>query len=260
MFDIGVNLTNGRYKGKLQQLLDDSRDHGVGGMIAIGTSVKESLASAKIAEEHPGYVFATAGVHPHDAKTLNQEGLKTLKSLLQQPHVVAVGEMGLDFNRNFSTPEDQEWAFAAQLELNRDFQKPLYLHERDAYTRQMEILRAHRNCFEHGVTHCFTGTREALFGYLDLGLHIGVTGWICDERRAGDLVNLVKEIPRDRLLVETDSPFLMPRSIKPRPRNNTNFPWFVREVIRIVALYRGETEEDVRGYTAENARRLFQTG
>jgi len=265
MIDIGVNLTPKLFQTKnpssqeaeLAKFVTQCQSERLSAMIAIGTSVKESLRAALQARQYPGYIFATAGVHPHDAKHLDGAGKKELEQLIQSPEVVAVGEMGLDFNRNFSPPEIQESVFAFQLDLNRTDQKPLYLHERDATSRQIEIMQAHRNCFTSGVMHCFTGNKDTLKRYLDLGLHIGITGWVCDERRGVDLVEAVKYIPADRLLAETDSPYLLPRTLRPKPRHGRNQPWYVREVIRRIAEIRGVNIEEMTAVTQSNAKALF---
>ena len=132
----------------------------------------------------PGYIYATAGVHPHHAKDLTEEGLKHLDVLLQRGDVVAIGECGLDFNRNFSPREDQERAFEMQLELAASVRKPVFLHERDASTRLLEFVGRYRDRIVDGVVHCFTGTRDELRAYLDMDLHIGITGWCATKNGA----------------------------------------------------------------------------
>ena len=265
MIDIGVNLTPKLFHKKhasspevgLTEFVAQCRSEGLSAMIAIGTSVKESLRAILHARQYPGYIFATAGVHPHDAQHLDAEGKKELEQLIHLPEVVAVGEMGLDFNRNFSPPDVQESVFAYQLDLNRAVNKPLYLHERDATSRQIEIMQAHRSCFTSGVMHCFTGDKDRLRLYLDLGLHIGITGWVCDERRGMELVEAVRYIPADRLLAETDSPYLLPRTLRPRPKHGQNQPWYVREVIRRIAEIQDVSVDEMLAVTRSNAKALF---
>src|SRR5699024_9838431 len=155
--------------------------------------------------------FATAGIHPHNARFHDADANAKLKTLLATPEVACAGEMGLDFNRDFSPRADQEKAFEAQLALAAEVGKPVFLHERDAHARFLAILRKWRDRLPAAVVHCFTGNREALYAYLDLDCHIGVTGWVCDERRGNELASLVPAIPDDRLLLETDAPYLIPR-------------------------------------------------
>ncbi len=266
MIDIGVNLSPKLFSKKnpgseeqaLAEFVMECRSQGLTGMIAIGTNLKESRRAIQQAAQHTGYIYATAGVHPHDAKNLDSNGEQELKSLINKPEVVAIGEMGLDFNRNFSPPPVQESVFAFQLDLNRTILKPLYLHERDAIERQIEILQAHKECFNSGVMHCFTGNKDSLRRYLDMGLHIGITGWVCDERRGMDLVEAVKYIPLDRILTETDSPYLLPRTLRPKPKHGRNQPWYVKEVIRQIAAIRGVTSEEILIASMNNAKTLFK--
>ncbi|OZG73832.1 Mg-dependent DNase [Hahella sp. CCB-MM4] len=265
MIDIGVNLSSKLLQNKqglstfdsLQQLVDTCKDQGMTGLIAIGTSLKQSIQAIEYARLHPGFIHATAGIHPHDAKDLDEAGRKALTSLITAPEVVAVGEMGLDFNRNFSPPPVQEEVFEFQLDINQHQRKPLYLHERDALQRQLEILRAHRNCFDSGVVHCFTGDKDSLRQYLDMGFCIGITGWVCDERRGSDLVEAIPYLPLERLLIETDSPYLIPRTLRPKPKSGRNQPWFVSEVARKVAELKNLSLEEVIAVTTGNAQELF---
>ena len=171
--------------------------------------------------------------------------------------MVAVGETGLDFNRNYSPPEAQERAFEAQLGLAERTGLPLFLHERDAAARMLAMLRSLRASWRGGVIHCFTGGREALFDYLDLGLHIGITGWVCDERRGLELRELVNEIPADRLLLETDAPYLLPRNLYHPPKNGRNEPQFLPHIAEFAAMQRGVSAALLAQQTTANAKALF---
>lgn len=258
LVDIGLNLGSDRYDRDRQDVLARGIAAGVGRVILTGTSLAGSATVVRLAREHAPYCLATVGVHPHEASSLDEAGLDGLRALLHEPGVVAVGETGLDFNRNFSPPEDQERAFLLQIGLAWESGLPLFLHERDASATQLAILRATRNDWTGGVLHCFTGAREALFSYLDLGLHIGITGWICDERRGQELAALVKEIPADRLLLETDGPWLIPRDLPSLPKDRRNEPAFLPHIAATVARLRGEPLEDVVAATTANAKRLFR--
>lgn len=267
LIDIGVNLSNARFDNDRGELLERARDAGVEKLILTGTSISESehvvALCSEYAERFPEMLYATAGIHPHDAKSLNSESIATLKALATQPCVVALGEMGLDFNRNFSNPAAQEKAFEAQLELAVTLQLPVFLHERDAADRQLQILRVYRDHLSDAVLHCFTGTREALYGYLDLDLHIGITGWICDDRRGEALQKLVVDIPRQRLMVETDAPYLSPKNLPknqlPYPISGSrNEPCALPFIVRTIAHHREETAEQVARQTTANATRFFR--
>ena len=251
--DIGANLTHSAFQQDLAEVIERARSAGVARLIVTGTAVDESLAAARLADRYG--LYATAGVHPHHARDCGPSTIPALREIAAHPRVVAIGECGLDFNRNYSPHPDQEKWFVAQLELGLELGKPLFLHSRDAHPRFSEILRHHR--VEKAVAHCFTGEKEELRAYLDLGLHIGITGWICDERRGRHLVELVRDIPRDRLLLETDSPYLTPRDLRPQPKARRNEPSFLPHICRAVARALGRPAEEVAGDTTRNALAFF---
>ena len=255
--DIGANLTHSAFRDDLDAVLGRAHGAGVTAIVVTGTTVEESRRAAALAERHPGRLHATAGVHPHHARECGPDTIPALRALAAQPAVVALGECGLDFNRNYSPHPDQERWFVAQLELACELAKPLFLHSRDAHPRFAEILQAHRGRLPRAVAHCFTGGRDELRAYLDLGLYVGVTGWICDERRGALLLELVREIPRDRLVVETDAPYLTPRDLHPQPRARRNEPAFLPHVVRRIALALGRPADEIAAETARNARELF---
>jgi TatD DNase family protein len=254
LVDIGANLTHSAFRADLDAVLSRARDAGVRTIVVTGTAVEESRAAAALAQSREG-LFATAGVHPHHARECDAGTIPALREIAQRPRVMAIGECGLDFHRNYSPHPDQEKWFVAQLELAAELELPLFLHSRDAHPRFAEILRAHRP--RRAVAHCFTGTREELRAVLDLDLYVGITGWICDERRGRHLVELVREIPRDRLLLETDAPYLVPRDLVPQPKARRNEPAFLPHILRAVARALGRPAEDIAAETAANARRLF---
>jgi len=264
LIDIGVNLTNPRFAADLDAVLERALAAGVTGVIVTGTSLAGSREAVALCRAHgqrfPGLLYATAGIHPHEAASCNPEALAALAAVIRDNPgtVVAVGETGLDFNRNFSPPEAQVAAFEQQLELAMATGLPLFLHERDAHHRQLDILRAAGNSLPPGVIHCFTGDRRSLDNYLELGLQVGITGWLCDERRGLELQGMVAAIPRNRLLVETDAPYLLPRTLRPRPKNNRNEPAYLPAVVEMLAACRRESVADIASATTANARRLFR--
>ncbi|RTE67659.1 hydrolase TatD [Amphritea opalescens] len=255
--DIGVNLTDSAFDADRETVIDEAMKAGVGRMLVTGTTADESEQAAALCQQYPGQLFCTAGVHPHYSKDFSADVRSTLVALLKQPQVLAVGETGLDFNRNFSTPEQQIWAFEQQLELASDTALPLFLHERDAHKQQIEMLRQYRDTISGGVAHCFTGSRAELYNYLDLDLYIGITGWICDERRGRELLDLVKEIPADRLLLETDAPYLLPRNLKPKPKSRRNLPAYLPHILQEVASARSCDAPTLAEQTELNGQRLF---
>jgi|SRR5215471_10545120 len=258
LIDIGANLAHRAFASDLPGTLDRARKAGVQSIIVTGGNLATSKAAAALASQHPGFLFSTAGVHPHDSgKCSNDQVESMVKKLCEEKQVVAIGECGLDFNRDFSPRPEQGRRFEKQLQLACELGKPLFLHERDAHKRFIEIVTPYRSHFECGVVHCFTGTKQQLRGYLDLGLHVGITGWICDESRGAELRDSIRDIPIDRLMIETDAPFLMPRNA-PGHGRKANEPAFLTYVLRMVSKCCGLPEEEVAARTTTNARRFFK--
>ncbi len=259
LIDTAVNLTDKRFNDDREQVIERARRGGIRAQIVTGTSLEASMKARELAAQYPD-LFATAGVHPHVARDFTSETASQLKELLTSPEadMRAVGETGLDFNRDFSPRGDQERAFVAQLELAVETGMPVFLHQRDAHERFLPILRDFRERLSAAVVHCFTGTREELFDYLDLDCHIGITGWLCDERRGGTLRELVPNIPRERLMIETDSPWLIPRNLaEPPPVRGRNEPALLPEVLRQLAHCRNVPAEELAAATFDNSCRFF---
>jgi TatD DNase family protein len=258
LVDIGANLTNKAFSGDLPAVLQRAKDNGVTNIVVTGTSTRESGSARDLAEQHPGFLHATAGVHPHNAKDCDTTTLATLRELAASPRVVAIGECGLDFNRDFSPrPVQSEW-FEKQVELAVELEMPLFMHERDAGTAMVEILARHRDKMVAGVVHCFTGDEATLDAYLALDLHVGITGWICDERRGAHLHDLVAKIPLDRLMLETDAPYLTPRTIRPKPKSRRNEPAFLPHVLATVSQCLDLPESTVAAATTKTSVQFFQ--
>ncbi len=257
LIDIGVNLTSKQYRSDVDDVIARAQDAGVARMIVTGTTLEASHRARELAQTRAGVLWSTAGVHPHDAKELGAPQLDDLAALSRTPEVVCVGECGLDYNRNFSPPDKQREAFEAQLELAASVSKPVFLHERDAHDDFRRILANARASLTGMVVHCFTGTVEQAEAYLELGAHLGITGWICDERRGQSLVEAVSAIPDDRLLVETDAPFLLPRDLRPKPSSRRNEPRHLPHIVDVIARHRGQAPEEIAALSWDNASRLF---
>jgi len=257
LVDIGANLTHPAFGEDLPEVLARARAAGVETILVTGTSIGESRRALELSQAHPQTIHATAGIHPHHARECDAATIAALRELARNPRVLAIGECGLDFNRNYSPHPDQEKWFVAQLELAIELKKPLFLHSRDAFPAFSDLLKTRRNELPRAVAHCFTGEKAELHAYLDLGLHIGITGWICDERRGRHLLELVGEIPADRLLLETDSPYLTPRDLRPQPKARRNEPAFLPHILRAVARALRRPAEEVAVETTRNARRFF---
>ncbi|MBU2712538.1 TatD family hydrolase [Zooshikella harenae] len=235
LIDIGVNLADKSFANDREEVLARAKKAGVKTLIITGTSVNGSEKALELANQYDDTCFATVGIHPHDAKQANAKSINQLRSLATDKKAVALGEMGLDFNRDFSPRPQQEKVFIQQLELACELKLPVFLHERDADQRMQAILKDYRDHLINGVIHCFTGQKHVLFNYLDLDLHIGLTGWICDERRGQHLLKLIPSIPSNRLMVETDAPYLLPRTLNPKPKSRRNEPAFLPEVVKTIA-------------------------
>ena len=254
-FDSGANLTNGKLFRDIDSVLSRARAAGVEKILVIGTNLTESINAIALCERYPDQLLATVGIHPHDAAQAPDNFAEQLRHLAQHPSVVAIGECGLDFNRNYSPPATQRKVFEAQLQLAAELKLPVYLHERDAHTEQCELLTRYQTDIPRMLTHCFTGGKKELAPYLELGCYIGITGWLCDERRGVELQQAVLDIPPDKLLLETDAPFLAPRHVRPRPKQNE--PCYLPAIGEFLAQLRQQEVSQIAAQTWQNSRRFF---
>ncbi|MCV2884585.1 TatD family hydrolase [Aestuariibacter sp. AA17] len=252
-FDIGVNLSDPRLSET--STITNAFTAGVECMVGIGTSVEESRLANQRAVEYPNRVFSTAGIHPHYAKDATPRFIDDLRQLASQPSVIAVGECGLDYNRNFSPKVDQLRVFEAQLALACELKLPVFLHERDAFDDQIMLLKMYQKDLVGGVAHCFTGTREEMLVYLELGLYIGITGWVCDDKRGQALQSAVKCLPLDRIVLETDAPYLFPKTLKPKSR--TNVPANLPHIAKYVAALMEVDVPNLQNAAWQNTLSLF---
>jgi TatD DNase family protein len=257
LIDIGANLTHSSFAHDLPEVLARAAAAGVTELVVTGADAEGSRAALALARAHPRRLFATAGVHPHHASAYDADVEALLRELHAAPEVVAVGETGLDYHRNFSPREAQRFAFERQLELAAACGKPLFLHQRDAHADFLSCLDNVRGRIGRAVVHCFTGEKQELIDYLERDFYVGITGWICDERRGAHLRELVKLIPPDRLLLETDAPYLLPRTLKPMPSHRRNEPAFLAHICAEVARDRGEDVAVTAAHTAAAAKTFF---
>ncbi len=258
LIDIGCNLTHDSFDGDRGAVLERAHAAGVVQMIVTGASEAGSRKALDLAQTHPGELYATTGVHPHLASEYTGETDALLRALSGEGRVVAVGETGLDYFRDFSPRDVQREVFQRQLHIGIDSGKPLFLHMRDAHDDFHAMLREVRTQLADVVVHCFTGSRDEMRQYLELDCHIGITGWICDERRGTHMQEYMKDIPADRLLVETDAPYLKPRNLRPKVKTHRNEPAWLPWIVGTLAACRGETPEFVAERTTANARRFFR--
>ena len=258
LIDIGANLTHDSFDHDRDAVLQRARDAGVARMVITGASREHSPKALALAQAHPGELFATAGVHPHHAVEYTDECDAQMRALHAHAEVVAVGECGLDYFRDFSPRPAQRRAFERQLQIGADTGKPLFLHQRDAHADFMAMMKNFERKLGPAVVHCFTGRREELFDYLDRDWHVGITGWLCDERRGQHLRDLVRHIPPERLMIETDAPYLLPRTVKPPPSHRRNEPMYLAHIVEELARDRGEDVAVTAAATTATANAFFR--
>ena len=257
LVDIGANLTHEAFHGDLEAVLARAGEAGVTQLVITGADEAGSREALELARRYPDALRATAGVHPHAAAQASEGVMKTLRTLADHALVTAVGEAGLDFNRDLSPRAQQESLFERQLELAAELGLPVFAHERDAHTRLVELLAPWRPHLPAIVIHCFTGTRDELDAYLELDCHIGLTGWVCDERRGEHLLEFIDRVPAGRLMVETDAPYLLPRDLRPKPRSRRNEPAYLPHIVERIAVARGESPAALAEHTTATARAFF---
>jgi TatD DNase family protein len=258
LIDIGANLTHDSFDRDRDEVIARALAAGVRRMIVTGATRDGSVQACALAHAHPGVLYATAGIHPHHATEFDSTAAELLRELAQQPDVVAVGECGLDYFRNFSPVKAQREAFAGQLAIAAAVGKPVFLHQRDAHDDFAAILREQISSLSGGVAHCFTGGPAEMDEYLAMGLYIGITGWVCDERRGHNLQAAIPSLPLDRLLLETDAPYLVPRDLPRKLPGRRNEPAILPHVLKTVAELMRRDISDVAAAASKNAELLFR--
>jgi len=241
----------------LDAVIERADKAGVKQIIVTGTSIEDSSQAIRLCRQYPDQLLCTVGVHPHHASDWMPESAGNLRDLADSACVRAVGETGLDFYRNFSPQDAQIEAFGRQLELAITLNKPVFSHQRNAHPVFIDILREYRDNLINIVVHCFTDNRVALFDYLDLDCHIGITGWICDERRGTELAQLVKYIPDNRLMAETDSPYLLPRNLPQKPASRINEPAYLPHIIKSIAHFQNRPADQVAAECLKTSQLFF---
>ncbi|VDN52960.1 unnamed protein product [Dracunculus medinensis] len=255
-----------------------AKQAGLQKIIVTGTNLEISEKAKNLASLHPGFLYFTAGIHPHDAKTFDENSYYALEQLCADQRCVAVGECGLDYNRNFSTPDVQKVVFEKQVKLACSIKKPLFVHQRDAHVDVLNILAKFKETLPPTVIHCFTGTSNEAVDCINNGYYIGLTGFLWKDRSENGVKNALmnRKIPLDRLVLETDSPFMypkindknIPKNIKDRISShsrklhqfssfNRNEPSALAAICDLVAAYLDEDPIKVAQITSENARNIF---
>ena len=252
-FDAGVNLLDKRFDAN--DIIARAKENGVDNLCIITTHPDEWSEAEALYQRFPDSCCYTIGVHPHNAKVVNAEHYSLLEKFAQKPGCVAIGECGLDFNRDFSPRDIQKQVFEAQLIIAKALDLPVFLHERDAFNDQIQLLKKYNSCIRGGIAHCFTGNEAQVKAYLSLGLYIGVTGWFCDEKRGDALRGAVKQIPLDKIILETDAPYLFPKTLKPRKRNNE--PAYLPHIAEQLSNYLNVDNDKLQSSSYANTCKLF---
>ena len=255
--DIACNFTHQAFDKNLQKVIEDSVKAGIEKFVVTCSSLKDLERIKEIKSRYKESIFITAGIHPHCAKEIHQIEHSKIKEEILKLKPNAIGETGLDFNRNFSSPLDQLASFILHLETATDAKLPLYLHQRDAHDDFFGTLKELHTSDNNFVVHCFTGNKKELTDYLDMGGYIGITGWICDYRRNQDLNEAIRYIPLDKLMVETDCPYLLPKNLTPKPKKNLNYPYHLPHIVKEIANIRNESEELIAEHAYENTMKFF---
>ena len=257
MIDIGVNFTNKRFDKDRSDIIQRAKKNKVSGFLVTGTNIEESKKALDLCQQFPNYLNCTAGVHPHDADHVSANYLEEITELARHHQVKAIGECGLDFNRNFSAPEQQLQVFQQQIDLAVVLKLPLFLHQREAFEPWLELLKPALGKVPAMVSHCFTGNKKELERCLAADMYIGITGWLCDERRGQELRDIIKYIPLNRLMIETDAPYLTPRNIRPKPKSSRNEPSYLPYVVQTYAELTGLSSEIIIQQSTINAQKVF---
>jgi TatD DNase family protein len=257
LIDIGVNFTNKRFDKDRSEVIQRAINNGISALLVTGTNIEESKKALALCQQFPHYLACTAGVHPHDADHVSANYLEEITELASYPHVKAIGECGLDFNRNFSTPEQQLVVFEHQIALAITLELPLFLHQRDAFEPWFGLLKPALGKVPAMVSHCFTGNKQELDRCLAADMYIGITGWLCDERRGQGLRDIIQHIPLNRLMIETDSPYLTPRTVRPKPKSGRNEPAYLPYVVKAYAEITGLSSQEIIEQSRVNAQQVF---
>ena len=255
--DIACNFTSERFDKDLDKVIDTAITNKITKFGLICSRLSDLNKLLKIYDQYSKNMFFTIGTHPHHANEINHDYLKKLIDAVKKNNPHAIGETGLDFFRNLSTYEEQIFAFEEQIKIAIDMNKPLFLHQRDSHDDFIKILRKYSSDINKAVVHCFTGTQQQLDDYLELDCYIGVTGWICDAKRNVELRKTIKNIPLERLVIETDCPYLIPKNLPDKPKNNRNEPSNLNHIVNEITKLMDIDKDILRKQTFRNTKSFF---
>ena len=255
--DIACNFTHESFKDNLNEVITNAEHEGVEKFVLLSASLADLELIKEIQIYAPEKFFITAGIHPHHATEILDSNYDDLLDRLESINPNAIGETGLDYFRNISPPDVQKKSFSMHIEIAKELSLPLYLHQRNAHDDFIRAIKENRNNFPKFIVHCFTGTQKELDEYLELGAYIGLTGWICDANRNIDLRQSIKNIPIDRMMIETDCPYLIPRNLPNKPKKNINEPKYLPHIANEIANLIGVEIDELKLATRNNAINFF---
>ena len=258
LFDIACNFSSERFDNDLEEVIQKAKNNNVTKFLVVSASLKDTEKVYRIYRDNKDSCFFTIGVHPHHANEFDSLSSEEMIKLIKEYKPHSVGETGLDFFRNISSYEKQIFAFEQQIKIAIKTNLPLFLHQRDAHDDFMKIISKYKNDIPKAVVHCFTGTQKELDDYLEMGFHIGLTGWICDERRNVDLRKSLINIPIEKLMIETDCPYLIPRNLKDKPKNNRNEPSYLPHIANEIASLINIDISELTNTTYKNSMNFFK--
>ena len=256
LIDIGANLTHPQLYNQLDEIVSNIIASETDSVIITSSTIEDTIIALDIIEKYPKIFYTTAGYHPHNAKDFNIEHIKLITSYCKNNKVVAIGECGLDYYRKYSSIEQQIFCFENHLMIAKDNNMPIFLHERNAHLDFISILKKYKNDIDRVVVHCFTGEKNELKAYLDIGCYIGITGWISDITRGKHLHDLIKYIPEDRLMIETDSPYLTPKNL-PFKHDGINQPSYLNYIAETIAGCLNRDSRYVKDKIINNTKKFF---
>jgi len=255
--DIACNFTHDSFKDNLDEVLNNAEHAGVDKFVLLCASLDDIDPIKVIQNNTPEKFFISAGIHPHHATEILEINYDALFNKLKSINPNAIGETGLDYFRNISPPNIQKKSFGMHIEIAKELNLPLYLHQRDAHSDFIRIIKENISNFPKFVVHCFTGTQAELDEYLELGAYIGLTGWICDAKRNIDLRKSIKNIPIEKMMIETDSPYLIPKNLMLKPKKNINEPKYLPHIANEICELTGYELEELKSATSNNAIKFF---
>ena len=255
--DIACNFTHDSFKHNLDEVLNNAEHAGVDKFVLLCASLDDIDPIKVIQNNTPEKFFISAGIHPHHATEILEINYDALLKKLKSINPNAIGETGLDYFRNISQPDIQKKSFGMHIEIAKELSLPLYLHQRDAHSDFIRIIKENISNFPRFVVHCFTGTQAELDEYLELGAYIGLTGWICDAKRNIDLRKSIKNIPIEKMMIETDSPYLIPKNLMFKPKKNINEPKYLPHIANEICELTGYDLEELKSATSNNAIKFF---